>query len=74
MPTQATRPWQLRLAPQEDNEAERMAKAHMTSKNDVVRHALKLLSRLERELEGGGRIIVERAGTGREPIEVWLLW
>ena len=68
------RKWQLRLSPQEDAEADRFARRRMVSKNDLVRYALRLLMRLERESEAGGRLLIERPGTGREPVEVWLLW
>lgn len=67
-------PWQVRLAPSEDEAATRLAEERMLSKNDVVRRALSLLLRLEEETRAGGRLLVERPGTGRELVEVWLLW
>lgn len=70
------RPWQLRLAPAEDDQAERIAKRRMASKNDVVRHAVRLLARLEEEAAGGARLLIERGGAGGTvtAVEVWLLW
>lgn len=68
------RAWQLRLTAKEDGEAERLAKQRMISKNDVVRHALHLLLRLELETTTGGRVLLERAGGTREAVEVWVVW
>ncbi len=67
-----TRPWQVRLAPEEDEAAARLAEERMISKNDVVRRALSLMLRLEKETRAGGRLLLERPGTG-ERVEVWLL-
>ncbi len=73
-PEKTSRPWQLRLAPSEDEAAARLAEERMLSKNDVVRRALSLLVRLEAEARSGGRLLVERPGGSKEPVEVWLLW
>jgi hypothetical protein len=72
--TRRAKPWQLRLASIEDEIAKGLADQRMISKNDVVRHALRLLFRLEREREAGGRLMIERPGTNREPVEVWVVW
>lgn len=69
-----TRPWQVRLAPAEDQAAAKLAEERMISKNDVVRHALNLLLRLESEARSGGRLLIERPDARRETVEVWLLW
>lgn len=66
--------WQLRLAPDEDSEADRLAKRHMVSKNDVVRRALRLLARFERETAAGARVLIDRHDAGREQVEVWMIW
>ena len=68
------RPWQLRLAPDEDSEAEKLAQRRMVSKNDVLRHALRLLARLERETAAGARVLIDRHEAGREQVEVWMIW
>jgi len=68
------RPWQLRLAPDEDNEADELAQRRMMSKNDVLRHALRLLARLERETAAGARLLIDRSDAGREQVEVWMIW
>lgn len=68
------RVWQLRLAPAEDNEADRLARQRNVSKNDVLRHALRLLLRFEEERKGGSRLLLERSGARRELAELWLVW
>jgi hypothetical protein len=68
------RPWQLRLAPDEDNEADKLAQRRMMSKNDVLRHALRLLARLERETAAGARLLIDRNDASREQVEVWMIW
>jgi len=66
--------WQLRLAPDEDSEADKLAQRHMVSKNDVLRSALRLLARLERETAAGARLLIDRHDAGREQVEVWMIW
>lgn len=66
--------WQVRLAPDEDSEADKLAQRHMVSKNDVLRCALRLLARLERETAAGARVLIDRHDAGREPVEVWMIW
>lgn len=68
------KPWQLRLASEEDEAVTRLAKRRTVSKNDIVRYALRLLMRLETETEAGGRLLVERPGARKEPVELWLIW
>ena len=65
--------FQVRLAPAENAEAERLADERMLSKNDVLRRALNLLIRLEKETKSGGRILVERREGVPESVEVWFL-
>lgn len=73
-PSKQVQPFQVRLAPAENAEAERLAEERMLSKNDVLRRALNLLIRLEKETKEGGRILVERRSTGvPESVEVWFL-
>jgi len=67
------RQFQLRLPRSEDEEVQWLADRQKISKNDIVRRALRLLARLERETQGGARLILERPGTAREAVEVWLL-
>jgi hypothetical protein len=69
------RPWQLRLAPDEDDATAKLAGTRVVSKNDVVRSALRLLLRVEEERARGSRLLIERAtGDGqREVVEVWIL-
>jgi ferric-dicitrate binding protein FerR (iron transport regulator) len=66
--------WQLRLSSSEDADVDRTAAERMLSKNDVVRRALHLLFRLEREVGAGGRLLIERPGSDGKDVEVWLLW
>lgn len=67
-------PFQVRLAPEENAEAERLAQERMLSKNDILRRALNLLVRLENETKAGGRILVERRSNGvPESVELWFL-
>ena len=67
-------PFQLRLAPQEDAGASKLAGERKLSKNDVLRRALNLLLRLENETQAGARLPIERPGRKEpEPVEVWLL-
>ena len=73
-PEKTAHPWQVRLAPDEDQAAAKIAEDRMISKNDVVRRALNLLFRLDDETRAGGRLMLERSGRGRKPVEVWLLW
>lgn len=66
--------FQVRLAPQEDSGAEKLASERKLSKNDVLRRALNLLLRLENETQAGARLLIERPGRKEpEPVEVWLL-
>jgi len=71
-PKRRTKPWQLRLAAEEDADVEKLAARRMMSKNDVVRHALRLLVRLQQESEAGSRLLIDRSG--EDQVEVWLLW
>jgi hypothetical protein len=67
------RTWQLRLAPDEDDLATKLADERMVSKNEVIRRALRLLAKLEQIASAGGRLYIARRGGKREPFEVWLL-
>jgi len=51
-----------------------MAQRRMVSKNDVLRCALRLLARLERETATGARLLIDRNEAGREQVEVWMIW
>ena len=70
------RAWQIRLPNEEDETAQRIADARKVSKNDVVRHAIRLLSRLDREEAAGARLLIERIGRSGvpEPVELWIVW
>jgi hypothetical protein len=70
--------WQLRLDPSEDKPVTDLARRRGTSKNDVVRLAVRLLLRVlrvEHAVERGGRLLIERRAHNRKmaPVEVWLL-
>lgn len=64
--------WQLRLEPDEDDRAQKLADRRRVSKNDLVRTALRLFLRIETEVEAGARLLIERPGKGRA-VEVWTL-
>jgi hypothetical protein len=65
---------QLRLAPDEDEGATKVASDRKISKNDVLRRALKLMLKVESETRAGGRLMLERRGPkGIESVEIWLL-
>ncbi len=66
--------WQLRLPWGEDREVRRLAREKGVSKNDVVRHALHLLLRLERETEAGGRLMIKRSEEKPDVVEIWHIW
>ena len=65
--------WQLRLAPDENRQAQKLANRRHMSRNDILRHALRLLVRLEEQTQGGARILLERPGEDKA-VEVWVLW
>lgn len=74
MNDRAVKTWQVRLAQDEDETANRLAKRHAFSKNDVIRRALRLLAVVEEAREHGDRVLVERGvGSQRELIELWLI-
>lgn len=66
--------WQLRLPPGEDQEVEKLAAQRGVSKNDIVRHALRLLLRIEQETHTGGRLMVKRSDKRHEVVEIWHIW
>jgi hypothetical protein len=73
-PEKALHAFQLRLAPDEDKGAARVAEDRKISKNDVLRRALSLMLKIEKETRTGGRLLIERPGPkGLESVEVWLL-
>jgi len=51
-----------------------LAQRRMMSKNDVLRHALRLLARLERETAAGASLLIDRNDASREQVEVWMIW
>jgi hypothetical protein len=71
----ATKAWQVRLAPAEDADADRLAAKHTVSKNDVLRRGLRLLALVEKAAADGGRLLLQRRGRNQKPetVEVWLL-
>lgn len=69
----ATSKWQLRLAPDEDEAADRLAAKHTVSKNDVIRRGLRLLAMIEGLAEDGQILLVQRRGRKRKAVEVWLV-
>ena len=66
--------WLLRLPTTEDREIQKLASERGVSKSDVVRHALRLLLRIERETEAGGRLLIKRSEESQEAIEIWHIW
>lgn len=69
-----TQAFQVRLAPEEDFRAEKLAGERKLSKNDILRRGLNLLIRLENEAQAGARLLIDRPGRKEpEPVEVWLL-
>jgi hypothetical protein len=69
----ATTKWQVRLAPDEDAAADRLAAKHTVSKNDVIRRGLRLLAMVEKLAEDGTIILVQRRGRKETAVEVWLV-
>lgn len=68
-----TTKWQLRLAPDEDETAARLATKHTVSKNDVIRRGLRLLALVEKLAEDGQILLVQRRGRKEKAVEVWLI-
>jgi hypothetical protein len=69
----ATTKWQLRLAPDEDQAADKLAAKHTVSKNDVIRRGLRLLAMVENLAEGGRILLVQRRGRKEKAVELWLV-
>jgi hypothetical protein len=69
----ATTKWQLRLAPDEDEAADKLAAKHTVSKNDVIRRGLRLLAMVENLAEGGHILLVQRRGRKEKAVELWLV-
>ena len=65
--------WQLRLAPQEDEQATELAPRHAVSKNAGVRRGLRLLAIVERLAQEGEILLVQRKGKKQKAVEVWLI-
>jgi hypothetical protein len=68
-----TSKWQLRLAPDEDEAADKLAAKHTVSKNDVIRRGLRLLAMIEGLAEDGQILLVQRRGRKQRAVEVWLV-
>jgi hypothetical protein len=73
MALQGSKAWQLRLATAEDKDVQKLADQRRVSKNDVVRQGLRMLLKVEKEMQAGARLFIERSDGEKQLIEVWFV-